>query len=103
MGFKFLKQQQPPDEPAHITQERFRQLIEHQLHNTINPLSVDNRPAVFLQLNRNRNTIDDNEWNFILQQQRRNLIDYMWEQGMVVQTIVSQDIDGFSLRTEILF
>ena len=96
MGFKFLKQQEAPAEPEHITQERFRQLVEHQL-------SVDNRPAVFLHLNRNRNTIDDNEWNYILLQQRRNLIDYMWENGMIVQTIISQDIDGFSLRTEINF
>jgi hypothetical protein len=58
-------------------------------------------PAVFVSILRNRNTIDDNEFNFILEQQRRNLMEYMWEQGMIVQTIVSQDIDGFTLRTEI--
>jgi len=58
-------------------------------------------PAVFVSILRNRNTIDDNEFNFILEQQRRNLMEHMWETGMIVQTIVSQDIDGFTLRTEI--
>jgi hypothetical protein len=38
-----------------------------------------------------------------LEQQRRNLMEHMWETGMIVQTIVSQDIDGFTLRTEINF
>lgn len=100
MGFKFLKEEQSPQEPAYIAQERFMELVNHTPET---PLSIDNRPAVFLQLNRNRNTIDDNEWNFILERQRKNLIEHMWEQGMIVQTIISYDIDGFTLRTEINF
>jgi hypothetical protein len=95
MGFKFLENN-IPNEPEYITQERFNELVNHQL-------TIQNRPAVFLNLNRNRNTIDENEWNYLLQQQRRNLMDHMWEQGMIIQTIVSQDIDGFSVRTEINF
>jgi hypothetical protein len=94
MGFKFLNTEQSPDQPEYITQERFNELVEHQLNN---------RPAVFLNLNRNRNTIDETEWTYLLRQQRVNLIEHMWEQGMISHTIVSQDINGFSLRTEINF
>jgi hypothetical protein len=92
MGFKFFKQD-VPDEPAAAAV----------VPNQPGRLSVDNRPAVFLNLNRGRSTIDDNEWNFILEQQRRNLVEYMWDNGMIIQTIISQDMDGFSLRTEINF
>jgi hypothetical protein len=99
MGFKFLEDN-TPEQPAYIAQEMFMDLINYTPQT---PLSVDDRPAVFLQLNRNRNTIDDNEWNFMLEQQRRNLMEYLWEQGHIVHTIVSQDIDGFTLRTELLF
>lgn len=96
MGFKFLNTNEVPDVPDHITMDEFNQLVQQQL-------TTQNRPSVFLNLNRNRNTIDENEWTYLLRQQRVNLIEFMWEQGMIVQTIVSQDIEGFTLRTEINF
>jgi len=122
MGFKFLKDN-IPDQPQTVeaTRERFMELVTARLNRTeedmeyhramleINemmnptPLSVDNRPAVFLNLNRNRDTISEQEWNSIIQRQRSQLIEYMWQQGMVMHTIISEDNNGFSLRTEILF
>lgn len=60
-------------------------------------------PAVFTSVLRNRDTISDEEYTHILRQQRRYLIESMWETGQVMHTIVSQDDNGFTLRTEILF
>ena len=91
MGFKFLDQN-IPDQPAYVIEEA----------NQV-PLTIDNRPAVFLNLNRNRDTISDQEWNSIIQRQRSQLIEYMWQQGMIMHTIISEDEYGFTLRTEILF
>jgi hypothetical protein len=103
MGFKFLKDN-VSDQPDYITQERFNELVGYQLNmNVHNPLTVDNRPAVFLNLNRERDTISDDEWNHILKRQRESLIQYMWEQGMIIQTVISQDQYGLTLRTEINF
>jgi len=104
MGFKFLNTEQIPEQPEHITQERFNELVGHQLTMNIhNTLTTDDRPAVFLNLNRNRNTINELEWNYILQRQRNSLIEYMWRQGYILHTIVSQDENGLTLRTEINF
>jgi hypothetical protein len=103
MGFKFLKSKEVPDQPDHITQERFNELVQHQLQPEYLRLTTDNRPAVFLNLMRNRNDIDETEWTQILRRQRIDLIEYMWEQGMVSHTIISQDEFGFTLRTEINF
>lgn len=103
MRFKFLKDN-IPDQPEYITQERFNELVGYQLNMNVNtPLSVDNRPAVFLNLSRERDTISDDEWNHILERQRQSLIKYMWEQGMIIQTVISQDQYGLTLRTEINF
>jgi hypothetical protein len=66
-------------------------------------LSVDNRPAVFVSIFRNRDNISDEEYAHLLIQQRRNLMDLMWERGNIMHTIVSQDENGFTLRTEINF
>lgn len=104
MGFKFLNTEQIPDVPDHITQERFNELVGYQLTlNTHNPLSVDDRPAVFLNLNRRREDIPELEWNYILERQRRSLIEFMWNRGNISHTIISQDESGFTLRTEINF
>ena len=103
MGFKFLNQN-IPEQPEYITQERFNELVGHQLTmNVNNPLSTHNRPAVFLNLNMDRDSIPEQEWNHIIERQRRSLIEYMWQQGMIMHTIISQDQNGFTLRTEILF
>ena len=86
--------------------ERFMQIHSDEMEiETFEPnqLSVDNRPSVFLRLERNRDTISENEWNYMIQLERRKLIEYMWEQGMIMQTIISEDENGFSLRTEINF
>ncbi len=106
MGFKFLKTEEIPDQPDHITQERFNELVEHQLQQPQPDylrLTTDNRPAVFLNMMRNRNDIDEGLWTQMLRRQRVDLIEYMWEQGMVSHTIISQDEFGFTLRTEINF
>ena len=67
------------------------------------PLSVDNRPAVFTRLNRNRDTISEQEWNSIVQREQIKLTEHMYHQGMIMHTIISEDQNGFTLRTEILF
>lgn len=117
--FKFLNQN-IPDEPETVeyARDRFMELVNHHLdeeqleivRNTYqhynepnNTLSINNRPAVFLNLNRNRDTISDQEWNSIIERQRRQLIEHMWQEGMVLHTIISQDENGFTLRTEINF
>lgn len=120
INFKFLNNN-IPNEPQSLegARDRFMELVNYQLseqqiqmmvrgtedhYNQLgNPISTDNRPAVFLNLTRNRGTISDNEWNSIIEHQRRQLIDYMWQQGMIMHTIVSEDEYGFTLRTELLF
>ena len=64
------------------------------------PEPIDN--TVYLRLERNRDTISDEEWNSIIQRQRTILMDYMWEHGMVSHTIISQDENGLTLRTELI-
>ena len=79
MGFKFLKDN-VSEHDAYIAQERFNELVGHQLQIDIpepNVLSIDNRPAVFNSINRNLNMIDEDEMNFILQQQRFKLIEML--------------------------
>lgn len=93
MGFKFLNKDNELNLP---TEERFNELVNHRL-------TTDNRPAVFLRLERNIDTISEDEWNSIIKQQRHLLMNLMWENGMVSHNIISQDENGFSLRTEINF
>lgn len=103
MGFKFLNNN-IPQQPDYITQERFNELVGHQLTMTTHhPLSTDNRPAVFLNLNMNRDSIHEQEWEHILARQRQSLVEHMWREGMIMHTIISEDQYGFTLRTEILF
>lgn len=99
MGFKFLSKN-IPDEPETVegAYDRFNQLVNNQLS-----LSVDNRPAVFLNINRHRDTISNEEWLHLLRQQRVQLMEYMWDSGIVMNTIISQDEYGFTLRTELNF
>lgn len=99
MGFKFLGQN-IPEQPETVegAYERLHNLVDNQLR-----LSVDNRPAVFLNLNRHRDTISNEEWLHLLRQQRIQLMEYMWDSGMVMNTIISQDEYGFTLRTELNF
>lgn len=119
--FKFLNNNIPQEpETVEYARDRFMELVNHHLdaeqleivrntyqhYNDVganNTLSHNNRPAVFLNLNRNRDTISDDEWNSIIQQQRSRLIEHMWQEGMILHTIVSQDENGFTLRTEINF
>jgi uncharacterized tellurite resistance protein B-like protein len=42
-------------------------------------------------------------WEHLIEEQRKKLIEDMWEQGMISHTIISQDENGFTLRTEIIF
>jgi hypothetical protein len=104
MGFKFLNTEQIPEQPEYITEERFNELVGYQLNMDVhNPLSTDNRPAVFLTLTTTRDGIPQQEWEHILERQRQSLIQYMWQQGMITQTVISQDEYGLTLRTEINF
>ena len=114
MGFKFFKQN-IPDEPVEIrtvtlrdypvVTGRFPEEYINRIEQTITQsrLTTDNRPAVFLNLNRNRDTISDEEWLHLLRQQRVLLIERMWEEGMIRHEVISQDEYGFTLRTEINF
>lgn len=129
MNFKFFRNN-IPDEPAGVTLRDYpvitgrfpEEYIDRSIERERNiermtalanarraemliqqPLSTNNRPAVFLNLNRRRDDISDIEWEYMMMAQRRRLIDHMFEQGMIMHTITSQDENGFSLRTEILF
>jgi hypothetical protein len=99
--FKFFGKNEDAFERIFDEAERLEAELAREREATAVPLSVDNRPAVFLNLSRNRDTISDEEWNSIITRQRHVLIDYMWTQGMVTTEIISQDENGFTLRTEI--
>lgn len=58
--------------------------------------------VIFLSLNVNRDNISDEQYQHILRQQRTALIERMWQQGDITHTIVSQDDNGFTLRTEVI-
>lgn len=104
MGFKFLNKEQVPDQPEHIIQDRFNELVGVQNHiNMVSIPTVFDRPSVYININRNRNDISEEEMTHILRQQRRMLIERMWEQRMVTSEIVSLDENGFSIRTELVF
>lgn len=96
MGFKFLNKDDE-DQPQIIN------VVVNNEPSEDNRLSINNRPAVFLNLNRPIETISEEERTHMLRQQRIHLIERMWEQGMILQTIISQDENGFTLRTEINF
>ena len=99
--FKFFEKNEDAFERIFDEAERLEAELAREREAAAVPLSVDNRPAVFLNLSRNRDTIPDEEWNSIITRQRHVLIDYMWTQGMVTTEIISQDENGFTLRTEI--
>ena len=99
--FKFFGKNEDAFERIFDEAERLEAELAREREATAVPLSVDNRPAVFLNLSRNRDTISDEEWNSIITRQRHVLIDYMWTQGMVTTEIISQDENGFTIRTEI--
>ena len=84
MGFKFFDN--TPDEPD--------------FGENYVPEPIDN--TVYLRLERNRDTISDEEWNSILERQRRILMVQMWGQGQISHTIISQDENGLTLRTELI-
>lgn len=84
MGFKFFDN--TPDEPD--------------FGENYVPEPIDN--TVYLRLERNRDTISDEEWYDILRQEREVLIERMWVQGRISHTIISQDENGLTLRTEII-
>lgn len=109
MGFKFLTENLP-----NRAREAFNRVLERRRleQNNIfiqpetieyNPLTTNNRPAVFINLNRNRDTFSDEEWSYLIKEQRRRLIEHMWSQGHIMHTIISQDENGLTLRTELLF
>lgn len=58
-------------------------------------------PAVFMSVHRNRNDVPDGLFADICKAQRMQLIELMFQDGLVTHTIVSQDENGFTLRTEI--
>jgi hypothetical protein len=58
-------------------------------------------PAVFTSVLRNRNDISDEAFDDICKAQRVQLIERMFEYLFVTHTIVSQDENGFTIRTEL--
>jgi len=60
---------------------------------------IDN--VVFVSVSRTRDSLSDEQFADICKEQRMQLIESMFEQGQLTQTIVSQDNIGFTLRTEI--
>lgn len=95
MGFKFFRRDQAP-QTVERTYHRFEEQIAQQL-------TTDNRPAVFLRLERRRNDVSNREYEIVTMNERRKLIEHMYREGMIMHSIVSQDEDGFTIRTEINF
>jgi hypothetical protein len=94
--FKFFAKNEE-DEFERILNETFP-LADGELPN---PVPLTDAPAVYLRLERNRDTISQQEWTHLLRQQRQLLIERMWEQDMIRHTVISQDDNGFTLRTEV--
>ena len=92
MGFRFFQKDEDAFERIFDEAERLEAELERQRATTL-----------FLNVPRNRNEIDDELYADICKAQRVQLIEKMWEDGLVTQTIVSQDENGFTLRTEINF
>ena len=90
--YEILQHQNLPLAEGEILQTETLRRHDPELHN---------RPAVFTSILRNRDAISDQEYTHLLRQQRVQLIESMWESGQVMHTIVSQDDNGFTLRTEI--
>lgn len=103
MNFKFLK-----DNKDVLTQAERDERFERILNETFpipegelpNPIPLTDAPAVYLRLERNRDTITPQEYTHLLRQQRQLLIERMWEQDMIRHTVISQDENGFTIRTE---
>ncbi len=106
MGFKFFQKDNNHD-------DEFERMLQIQFPNEGLPdaqalvrrddVEGELPPAVFTNILRPRDSISDELWMNITRGQRMRLIELMWHQGMIMHTIVSQDDNGFTLRTEILF
>ena len=97
MGFKFLSTK--PEEPDYIDQDRFAELVGYNLRNNIMPVITE--VTTHFRSNVRRQDISDEEWLHILKQQRYRLMDVLFEEGFISHEIISQDENGFSLRTEV--
>jgi len=132
MGFKFLQnkqedefervlQQQFPNEGLPNPIDRHEEVERDEVNEILSRMTIiegevpqtetlrrydpegELPPAVFTNILRPRDSISDELWMNITRGQRMRLIELMWHQGMIMHTIVSQDDNGFTLRTEILF
>ena len=92
MGFRFFQKDEDAFERIFDEAERLEAELERQRATTL-----------FLNVPRNRNEIDNELFADICKAQRVQLIERMFEDALVTQTIVSQDENGFTLRTEINF
>ena len=88
MGFKFLSN--IPDEPLTFGEMQLTYNVQEEF------------PQVqYFRDPRNPNDVSDAEWNLILEHERKRLVEAMFINNNIVHTIVSQDENGFTLRTEI--
>jgi hypothetical protein len=97
MGFKFLSKD--PDQPDYITQERFNELVEYNLQNDIRPVITE--VVSHYRTTRPINEIGQYEVLHIQKQQRYQLMDKLFEEGFISHQIISQDENGFTIRTEV--
>jgi hypothetical protein len=97
MGFKFLSKD--TEQPDYIDQDRFAELVGYNLRNNIMPVITE--VTGHFRSNVSRQNISDEEWLHILKQQRYRLMDKLFEEGFISHEIISQDENGFSLRTEV--
>lgn len=100
MGFRFFDKNENDDQSfERIFDEAER--LEAQLDRYDPELHGSPEPAVYTRINRDRDSITDEEWDSIIRQQRHALIEHMWRQRWVTTTTISQDENGFTLRTEL--
>jgi predicted DNA-binding transcriptional regulator len=91
MEFKFLN---TIDTTLEDIQHNLNQ-VEQEYPNDINSCNI------YFRDSRDRNSISEEEWNHILQLQRRRLIELLFTQGHVVHEIVYQDNIGYTMETRI--
>jgi hypothetical protein len=104
MGFKFFNNEETQD-------ERFERMLQLHFPSEFlpDPQALTTRydpelhgmPGLFISFPTNRNEMNDRLYEDICKAQRVLLIERMFDNGLVTQTIVSQDDNGFTLRTEI--
>ncbi len=90
MGFKFLNTEEVPYEPIGV-QENYINTLPHE----------SGVPTVFTRINRNRNDLSDREFEVFLTSERHKLFYRLWNNQHISHTVIYEDDNSFTVRTEI--